>query len=135
MEIYSSHIKVTNRSNVTRELVILGLQLRPWPTGSSLPQQMPLVPVYWFALFLVGHRTKQLGPGGRRPIPHCNCIETKCFCFPDVNQIPYPCRCRIDLYGGPRFASITGRTQDFRRGGGCRDLPNKLTSQTSARLS
>ena len=27
-----------------------------------------------------------------------------------------------------------GRTQDFRRGG-CRDLPNKLTSQTSTRLS
>ena len=29
-----------------------------------------------------------------------------------------------------------GRTQDFRRGGGgCRDPPKKLTSQTSARLS
>ena len=47
--------------------------------------------------------------------------------------------CVGDSWGLTEFR-MQGRRQDFRRGGGaeggvCRDLPKKLTIQTSARLS
>ena len=48
---------------------------------------------------------------------------------PPVSATPQP------QDSNPPVSPAQGRTQDFRRGGGGRDPPKKLTSQTSARLS